>query len=95
VAQLLDFLLQPRRLCLNFSRLGSIGGLQGVEIPLDALLDLLLALVYLARREIAVPTVAALNLLLSMATIACENNFKSRQSETKRRQTFRIPRPLS
>ncbi len=37
----------------------------------------------------------ALNLLLSMATIACENSFSSRHSRMKRRQTLRMPAPLS
>ncbi|MNT78324.1 hypothetical protein D3C72_2175490 [compost metagenome] len=37
----------------------------------------------------------ALNLLPSMATTASVNSFNSRHSITKRRQTLRIPLPLS
>jgi len=41
---------------------GTIGSLQGVQVALHALFDLLLAFVDLARREVAVPTVDCLEL---------------------------------
>lgn len=57
LAQLRNLLAQSSCLEFQFRRLRAIRGLQCAEIPLDAFLDLLLALVDLARREIAVTRV--------------------------------------
>src|SRR5450755_1980524 len=52
-------------LCLALEvcgRLGAIGCIERVEVALDALFDLLLALLHLARREVAIASVDRLEL---------------------------------
>ena len=61
-AQRLDLLAQPLGLGFDFRRRGAVGGLQSIQIALDALLDLLLAPVNLVRREVAVAAVDRLEL---------------------------------
>ena len=60
--QSIDLVLQPLRLGLQVGRLGAVGGLERIEVALDALFDLLLALVDLAGREVAVTAVDGLEL---------------------------------
>jgi hypothetical protein len=62
LAQLLDLLRQPFGLGLDLRRLRAVGRLQGVEVALDALLDLTLASIDLAGREVAVAAVDRLEL---------------------------------
>ena len=63
LAQLLDLLAQPFGLGLDHvGILRAIGCLQGLEVALDALLDLLLALIDLARSEVAIAAVDGLEL---------------------------------
>jgi hypothetical protein len=58
---------QPACLCFQLGRPRTIGRLQCVQISLDALLDLLLTLVDLTRREVAIPSVDGFELILSRA----------------------------
>jgi hypothetical protein len=62
LAQACDLVLQAGCLCFQLSGLRTIGGLQGVQIPLDALLDLLLALVDLTLGEVAITRIDCLEL---------------------------------
>src|SRR5215472_7334284 len=62
LTQRLDLLLQSLGLRLNFRWLGAVSGLQRRQAALDALLNLLLALVDLARREVAIAAVNRLEL---------------------------------
>jgi len=57
-----DLFAQSLGLGFDLGRLGAIGGLQRCQVTLDALFDLLLALVDFARREVAVATVDRLEL---------------------------------
>lgn len=61
-AQLPDLVLQSLGLRLDLGRLRAVGRLQGIEVALDAVLDLLLTLVDLAGGEVAVPAVDRLEL---------------------------------
>jgi hypothetical protein len=58
---------QPACPCFQLGRPRTIGRLQCVQIPLDALLDLLVTLVDLTRREVAIPSVDGFELILSRA----------------------------
>jgi hypothetical protein len=66
--QLLDLVFQPRGFSLELRRLGAVRGVEGNQVAVNALFDLLLALVDLARGEVLVAGVYSLNLLPSMAT---------------------------
>ncbi len=57
-----DLLAQPLGLGFDLRRLGAVRGLQCRQVALDALLDLLLTLVDLARREVAIAAVDRLEL---------------------------------
>lgn len=54
--------MQSSRLRFQLSRLRTIGSLQRIQIPLDALLDLLLALVDLTLGEVAIARIDCLEL---------------------------------
>lgn len=59
----LEFGLEVLCLGLEFGgRQRTVGGVQGFEVALDAVFDLLLALLHFARREVAVPRVDRLEL---------------------------------
>src|SRR5262249_17904132 len=73
--QLRDLLFQVARLgfkCLG--RLLPVGGVELLQIARDTLLNLRHAPVHLGAREVLVAIVDALNLLPSMATLACVTN---------------------
>lgn len=60
-----------------------VGGIKLAQIARDALLELCPASLYLGSREVLARLLTALNLLPSMATLACANSPISRQSSTK------------
>lgn len=62
LAQPLDLVLQPLGLGLDLRGLRAVGGLQRVEVALDALLDLPLARIDLGWRDVAIPVVDRLEL---------------------------------
>jgi hypothetical protein len=62
LAQGADLLAQPLGLGFDLGWLGAVGGLQRRQVALDALLDLLLTLVDLARGEVAIAAVDGLEL---------------------------------
>jgi hypothetical protein len=60
--ELAQFLLQVRRLRLKVSRLRPIGGIEGIQIALDAFVNLLHPLFELVRREVLIAVVDRLEL---------------------------------
>src|ERR1700756_6055902 len=101
--KLAHFFLQFRQLLLEpcylrgqrFCRLLPVRGVKLAQIAGDALLQLSTPPLHLRLCEVLVPMFTALNLLPSMATLAVARRLISRQSSTKRAQTFRSARPLS
>ena len=86
-AQRLNLFPQTFGLRFYLSRLRAICCLQRIQIALNTLFDLRLPFLNLIGREVLVPLLTALNLLLSMATVACVNSLRSRQIMTNRRHT--------
>src|SRR5215510_4403694 len=95
LAQGADLLAQPLGLGFDLGRLGAVGGLQRAQVALDAFFDLLMALVDLARSEVTVAAVDALELAAVNGHDGLRKELRSRHTCTKRRQTFRMPSPLS
>jgi len=62
LAQRVDLLAQPLGLGLGFGALGAVGDLKRLQVPIDALFDLLLAPLDLRGGEIAVAAVDRLEL---------------------------------
>ena len=91
-----DLLFQTTRLGLErFARLLPVGSVKLLQIARDALLDLRHAPVHLGAREVLVRLRTALNLLPSIATLACVSRPIVRHGATNRAHTSQMAVPLS